>query len=124
MSETCATARHHATASLLPAKGDLLISRTGCAPCAARSCRKASTFARYCAVEVLHGVGIPAPNSSFEDARPAASKQADTTTGTSRRTLFTTTLCVPEKSAGREPPPYSRLKTTIFWLFGCSNSPS
>src|SRR3954447_13012940 len=65
MRETLATARHHAIASLPPAKGDLLISRTGCAPSAARSCRKASTPARYWAVEGLHGVGIDAPNSSF-----------------------------------------------------------
>src|SRR6266516_5189805 len=79
MSETCATARHHATASLLPAKGDLLISRTGCAPCAARSCRKASTFARYCAVEVLHGVGIPAPNNSFSTTSGLAQPPVRTT---------------------------------------------
>src|SRR6266581_6921445 len=65
MSATCETERHHATASLEPAYGDLLINRTGCAPLAARSCRYASTSARYCAVEAVHGVGIVAPKSSF-----------------------------------------------------------
>src|SRR5438067_4962928 len=65
MSATFDTERHHVMASLLPAYGDLLIRSTGCAPFAARSCRYASTFARYCAVEALHGVGIPAPKSSF-----------------------------------------------------------
>src|SRR5215469_4188202 len=69
MSATFATERHHATASLLPAYGALLISRTGCAPCAAKSCKNASTFARYCAVEAIHGVGIPAPKSSFSTTR-------------------------------------------------------
>ena len=65
MSATFDTERHHVMASLLPAYGDLLIRSTGCAPFAARSCRYASTFALYCAVEALHGVGIPAPKSSF-----------------------------------------------------------
>src|SRR5262252_2415075 len=65
MSATCDTERHHATASGDPAYGDLLIRITGCAPFAARSCRNASTFARYCAVEALQGVGIDAPKSSF-----------------------------------------------------------
>src|SRR5436305_753163 len=65
MSATFETERHHATASLLPAYGALLMRMTGCAPFAARSCRNASTFARYCAVEAVQGVGRPAPNSSF-----------------------------------------------------------
>src|SRR5215467_592827 len=65
MSATCEIERHQATASLEPAYGDLLIRRTGCAPFAARSCMNASTFARYWAVEAVHGVGIPAPKSSF-----------------------------------------------------------
>src|SRR5215471_13834825 len=65
MSATCETELHQATASLEPEYGDLAIRRTGCAPFAARSCRNASTFARYCAVEALQGVGIPAPKSSF-----------------------------------------------------------
>src|SRR6478736_3506833 len=39
--------------------------RTGCAPFAARACRYANTFARYCAVAADHGVGIVAPKSSF-----------------------------------------------------------
>src|SRR5215475_4177008 len=65
MSATFATERHQATASLEPANGDLLMRRTGCAPCAARSCRNVSTFARYCAVEAVHGVAVAAPKSSF-----------------------------------------------------------
>src|SRR5881392_2807534 len=65
MSATFATERHHATASLLPAYGALLMRRSGCAPLAAKSCRKASTFARYCVVEAVQGVGRPEPKSSF-----------------------------------------------------------
>src|SRR4051812_19590700 len=79
MSETFATSRHHVTASLLPANGDLLINRTGCAPFAARSCRNASTFARYCAVNAVHGVGIDAPNSSFSTMRGVAQPPVLTT---------------------------------------------
>src|SRR6476469_3590594 len=65
MSATFATERHQATASEEPPYGDLLIRSTGWAPLAARSCRNASTAARYCAVEALQGVGMPAPKSSF-----------------------------------------------------------
>ena len=65
MSETFATACHQATASAEPRYGDLLTRSTGCAPVAARSVRNCSRFARYCAVDAVHGVGVTAPNSSF-----------------------------------------------------------
>src|SRR5215471_10370692 len=79
MSATCETERHHAIASLEPEYGDLAIRRTGCAPFAARSCMNASTFARYCAVEAVHGVGIPAPNSSFSTMSGVAQPPVRTT---------------------------------------------
>src|SRR5262245_55006221 len=65
MSATFETESHQATASLLAVNGDLLMRRTGCAPSAARSCRNASTFARYWAVEAVHGVEVAEPKSSF-----------------------------------------------------------
>src|SRR5262249_2461378 len=79
MSATCETERHQATASLEPEYGDLAIRRTGCAPFAARSCRNASTLARYCAVEAVHGVGIPAPKSSFSTTSGVAQPPVRTT---------------------------------------------
>jgi hypothetical protein len=45
--------------------GGFAIVIAGRAPSAARSCSNARTFARYCAFDGDHGVGVCAPNSSF-----------------------------------------------------------
>src|SRR2546425_10090073 len=64
MSAYWAAWRHQSAASP-PVYGRELKSRNGRAPPAASVLRKASTFARYCAVVAVHGVGTEAPNSSF-----------------------------------------------------------
>src|SRR5690348_15070352 len=70
MSATFATESHHAIASLEAVNGGVLTRRTGWAPLAARSCRKARTFARYCVVVAVHGVDAEAPNSSLTTTSP------------------------------------------------------
>src|SRR6476619_613150 len=105
MSATDATCCHQAAAS--PAVyGALLTSRNGLAPRAASVLRYVSTFSRYCAFVVDHGVSSPAPASSFsaihgvehEDccaaysksrfARALAVSRSNGTVGVPTRSLF------------------------------------
>ncbi len=64
MSATFETSSHQASASP-PVNGLLFTSRIGCAPSHERCCSNERTFDRYCAFELVQGVAVLAPYSSF-----------------------------------------------------------